>query len=245
MRNKAIFLATTAVALVLMGTSAKADGLYATAFGGLNFQPGSSGSQAGGGETTVFTEDADTGFVIGGAIGTELQKWAQGLRTEVEVSYRRNDRGGSHQFFYGDIDNEPAEGPINGNLSNFSVLANIWYEFDIGSKFRPYVGGGAGWARSRLEATAPVTSDPNNVTPVTIWDSTQEEASGFAYQFGAGLNHNVAPGIDVGIGYRYFNGPGFDPIFIGKNGFLDPSQLPVDFENENHSVLVNITISTN
>ena len=237
MRNKAIFLATTAVALVLMGTPAKADGLYVSAFGGLNFQSGSSGSQTSGSETTVFTEDADTGFVIGGAVGTELQRWVQGLRAEMEVSYRRNDRGGSHEFFYGTFD--PAEGPINGNLSNFSVLANIWYEFDIGSKFRPYVGGGAGWARSNLEVATPIASDPDNVTLAYGWDIADEEESGFAFQLGAGLNHPVAPGIDVGIGYRYFNGPNFDPIFVGKNS------LPVGFDNENHSVLVNLTISTN
>jgi opacity protein-like surface antigen len=238
MRNKAIFLATTAVALVLMGTPAKADGLYISAFGGLNVQPGSSGSQTGGSETTVFSEDADTGFVVGGAIGTELQRWVQGLRAEMEVSYRRNDRSGSHEYFYGTFD-DPAAGPIDGNLSNFSVLANLWYEFDIGSKFRPYVGGGAGWALSRLEAATPIATDPDNVTLFYGWDSTDEEANGIAFQLGAGINHNVAPGVDVGIGYRYFNGPNFDPIFVGKNN------LPVGFENENHSVLVNVTISTN
>jgi OmpA-OmpF porin, OOP family len=240
MRNKAIFLATTAVALVLMGTPAKADGLYVSAFGGLNFQPGSSGSQSSnvGPTTTVFSEDADTGFVIGGAVGTELQRWVQGLRAEVEVSYRRNDRSGSHQLFYGSMDDTPTEGRIDGNLSNFAVLANIWYEFDIGSKFRPHIGGGAGWVRSRLEAAASVT-EPGSPTFFYGAD-IEEEESGVAFQLGAGLNHEVAPGVDVGIGYRYFNGPNFDPIFIGKN-----ENLPVHFDNENHSVLVSLTISTN
>ncbi len=238
MRNKAIFLATTAVALVLMGTPAKADGLYVSAFGGLNFQPGSSGSQSTVSETTLFTEDADTGFVIGGAVGTELQRWVQGLRAEMEVSYRRNDRSGSHEYFYGAFD-DPAEGPIDGNLSNFAVLANLWYEFDVGSKFRPYVGGGAGWARSRLEAASTFTEAGD--LSLFYGDLIEEEENGFAFQLGAGLNHNVAPGVDVGIGYRYFNGPNFDPIFVGKNG----GGLPAYFDNENHSVLVNITISTN
>ena len=238
MRKKALFMATTAVALVLMGTPAKADGVYVNVIGGLNWQPGSSGSQSDVSSTTSFSEDADTGFVIGGAIGTGLEKWVQGLRAEMEVSYRRNDRSGNHEYFYGAFD-DPAEGPINGNLSNFAVLANIWYEFDIGSKFRPYVGGGAGWARARLEAATPITSDPDNVTLFYGWDSTDEEESGLAFQLGAGLNHEVAPGVDVGVGYRYFNGPNFDPIFIGKN------ELPVGFDNENHSVLVNLTIHTN
>jgi len=160
------------------------------------------------------------------------------LRAEMEVSYRRNDRSGSHRYFYGTFD-DPAEGPIDGNLSNFAVMANLWYEFDIGSKFRPYVGGGAGWARSNLEATSTFTEAGD--LSLFYGDSTDEEANGFAFQLGAGLNHNVAPGVDVGIGYRYFNGPNFDPIFVGKNG----TGLTAGFENENHSVLVNLTISTN
>ena len=244
MRNKAIFLATTAVALVLMGSPAKAEGVYVNIIGGLNWQSGSSGSLSttSGSFTsnTSFSEDADTGFVIGGAIGMELSKWVQGLRTELEVSYRRNDRGGNHavELFYGSLSSEEATGPIHGNVSNFSILANIWYEVDTGWKMRPYIGGGAGWVRSRLEATAPVTTDTGSIAP-DIWDSIQQDESGLAYQLGAGFNHTVAPGVDVGIGYRYFNGPDFDPIFIGKN------ELPVGFDNENHSVLVNLTISTN
>ena len=34
---------------------------------------------------------------------------------------------------------------LDGNLSTFAILANAWYEFAIGSKMRPYVGGGVGW----------------------------------------------------------------------------------------------------
>lgn len=243
MRNKAIFLATTAVALVLMGSPAKAEGVYINVIGGLNWQPGSSGSfsTTSGSFTTItsFNEDADTGFVIGGAIGMELTKWMEGLRTELEVSYRRNDREGDHrvELFYGSISSDEATGPIHGNISNFSILANIWYEVNTGWKMRPYIGGGAGWVRSRLEATAPVVYD--GISAPSNWYTTQQDQSGIAYQLGAGFNHAVAPGVDVGLGYRYFNGPDFDPIFIGKNS------VPVDFENENHSVIVTLTINTN
>ena len=245
MRNKAIFLATTAVALVLMGSPAKAEGVYANIIGGLNWQPGSSGSLStttGSFTTnTSFNEDADTGFVIGGAIGVELSKWVQGLRTELEVSYRRNDRDGDHrvQQFYGTTNSDEAAGPIQGNLSNFSILANIWYEIDAGWKIRPYIGGGAGWTRARLEAAAPVVTNTGVPTPPNPWNTTRQEESGFAYQLGAGFNRTVAPGVDVGIGYRYFDGPNFDPLFIGKNG------VPVGFDNENHAVLVNLTININ
>lgn len=243
MRNTAIFLATTAIALIASSTHANAEGLYVSVFGGLNFQPGSSGSQTttygqASTTTTSFSEDADTGFVVGGVIGGHLTNWVEGLRAEVEVSYRRNDREGEHHLhaFYGETE-ATAHGPILGNTSNFAVMANVWYDIEMGWKAKPYVGGGAGWARSQLEAAAPVTqnSGPNP----TIWDSTEQHENGFAFQLGAGVNYNVAPGVDIGLGYRYFNGPNFDPIFIGKNS------LDVPFDNENHSVAANLTISIN
>ena len=43
-----------------------------------------------------------------------------------------------------------------------------------------------------------------------------------------------------GIGYRYFSGPDIkNNIFVGKNN------LPAHFDNENHTVMVNLTIDTN
>ncbi len=69
--------------------------------------------------------------------------------------------------------------------------------------------------------------------------SYEESESGFAWTLGAGVNYEVSPGVDVGIGYRYFNGPGFDPLFIGKNN------IAVPFDNENHAVSVNLTVNVN
>ena len=57
---------------------------------------------------------------------------------------------------------------------------------------------------------------------------------------GAGVNYEVSPGVDVGIGYRFFRGPGFDPLFLGKN-----NQTAVEFDNDSQSVSVNLTISIN
>jgi opacity protein-like surface antigen len=68
---------------------------------------------------------------------------------------------------------------------------------------------------------------------------TSQENTGFAWQLGAGFNYPVSANIDLGIGYRYFRGPSFDPLFIGKN------ETPVPIDNDNHSVQVNLTIGIN
>ena len=68
------------------------------------------------------------------------------------------------------------------------------------------------------------------------------DQDGFAWQLGAGFNYEVARGVDVGLGYRYFNGPklrGFEVNNGGEAG-VDP-RIATD-DNENHSVQANITV---
>lgn len=223
MKLKSILAATTACALVAAAPSANAGDLYVSVFGGMNIVADSSGltdSTSG-----SWGSDADTGFVLGGTVGTSLQRWAQGLSVEMEVSYRRNDLGGSFdEAYWGDV------GYLDGNLSTFSIMSNVWYEFDIGSKVRPYVGGGVGWARFRGDAVAVETDDGSY--DGTDFTTTSEE-SGFAWQLGIGGRYEVSNGVDVGIGYRYFRGPDFHDFWEGNYGTL---------ENENHAVQVELKI---
>jgi opacity protein-like surface antigen len=149
MRNKSIFLATTAVALLTGSGAAQAGNLYVSVFGGANFQHDQSGVHTTTNSPTLtstnFNLNADTGFLIGGTIGTDLDKWAQGLRVEMEVAYRRNDLNGRWRNTADTLPNVYTEqGLISGNTSSFSILANVWYDIPVGIKAVPYVGGGVG-----------------------------------------------------------------------------------------------------
>jgi len=217
MNMKRVLLASSALALLAGAPGARADGLYVSVFGGANWLEDSSGAA---GPYTSFNMDADTGFVLGGAIGTGLDNWQKGLRIELEASYRRNDVGGLWGTYL-------SSGPIDANFSTFAMMANVWYEHDMGWKVKPYVGGGVGWARTHLDGAFITTAGSTN----TVFDVTDD---GFAWQLGAGLNYEAAPGVDVGLGYRYFDGPDVAPFFLGPR-----------VNNENHSVLVNLKIDIN
>jgi opacity protein-like surface antigen len=235
MKLKQVLLASAALAL--LSYEAQADGLYISVFGGANFQPDQSDSIPFGGEGTgeSFTMDPDTGFVIGGVVGTKLTNWAKGLRVELEAGYRRNDVGGRWTTSSGSTG-----GFIDANQSTFSIMANAWYDIDIGSKVRPYVGGGVGWARTRGEFAFISTFFNLTSTTYSTRSTTRYENSGFAWQLGLGFNYEVAPDVDVGIGYRYFVGPRISDsgslFFVGNTGALD---------NDNHAVQVNLTIGIN
>lgn len=244
MRMKSIYLATTAVALLTGSGAAQAGDIYVSVLGGTNFQPGNSGAQTTSEASTSFKSDPDTGYVIGGAIGAHLTKWVEGLRAELEVSYRHNKLNGHWHTTTSSFFNSSSgslDGNLDGKVSNFAIMANVWYDIDVGSKIKPYIGGGVGWDRAKLDVAAIVTTGSGDFRddPGSAWSSSHQDQSGFAWQLGVGVNYPVTPRIDVCVGYRYFRGPGFDPIFIGKNG------LPTPFDNENHSVSANVTFAIN
>jgi OmpA-OmpF porin, OOP family len=243
MRMKRLLLASSALAVLAAAQQAQAaSDMYVSVFGGANFLEGLSDVEAGTNNITGFDIDPDTGFVIGGAIGTSLSNWAKGLSVELEASYRRNDIGGR---WFTDADVPPTTdttaGPIDGNASTFAIMANLWYEFDVGSKVKPYVGGGVGWARTRYEAGARITTE--NGSPTTgFYGSTLQQNSGFAWQLGLGFNYEVAPDVDLGIGYRYFVGPNLEDD--GGEGLFSFTGRE-DLKNDNHAVQVNLTIGIN
>jgi OmpA-OmpF porin, OOP family len=240
MKTKNLLLASSALALLASVGEAQARNLYISVFGGANWLQDSSGSLdtdfggEGTNDTFVFNSDADTGFVLGGAVGTHLDKWVKGLSGEVEVSFRRNDVGGGWSAVvdggegFGGYTTSDA---IHANESTFTIMANLWYEIDAGWKVRPYVGGGVGWGRAQADGVFLSSSGDSTLFTFDV------ENSGFAYQLGAGFNYDVSPGVVVGVGYRYLNGPNLD---FPDDYFYDSG--PFKLDNDNHSALVNLTI---
>lgn len=246
MRLKRLLLASSALALFAGAGTAQADGLYISVFGGANWTEDSSASlfaTDGPTDSTAnsWSSDADTGFIVGGAVGTHLDKWVTGLKVELEASYRRSDVGGVWNvtdFDTGVIDpGNVVTGSIDANLSTFAVMANAWYEHDMGWKVRPYIGGGIGWARTNSNGALLTTTGSTEDT----WDRDND---GFAWQLGIGFNYEAAPGVDVGLGYRYFNGPDINQPFTINLGFSDAATFG-RLENDNHTVMLNLNIDVN
>jgi opacity protein-like surface antigen len=242
MHTKRVLLASSALALLAGATEAQADGLYVSVFGGANWVGDSSANHitTSGGESTLmhWETDADTGFVLGGAVGTHLDKWLNGLRVELEASYRRNDVGGRWSTFTTDSSNSQS-GPIEANLSTFAIMANVWYEHDFGWRIKPYAGGGVGWARAKFDGQLLTSSLTDTWTAVDISND------GFAWQLGLGFNYEAAPGVNVGLGYRFFEGPDFTRPFPVTGFFAGKTAAFGTLENNSHSVMVNLTVDIN
>lgn len=243
MFSKRILLASSALAVLASVTQAHAGDYYVSVFGGANWQANDkSGFQSGPSSTVTFGTTAyrlssDTGFAIGGAVGLHLDQWLHGLRAEVEASYRRNKLKGNWAvttFF------THAAGDINGHDSTFALMANVWYDVNVSQKWTAYLGGGAGWARRNINGALATTFTTNSSNTTHYGHGFNVHESGFAWQVGAGVNYEIQDGVHLGVGYRYFRGPDVrNDIFLGKH------DLPVNFDQDNHTVQLELSVDIN
>lgn len=200
---KKVLLASAAVVVGLAtADAAQAGGVYGTFSGGLNW---TDSVKATGPSTTIDTS-AQEGFVVSVAVGWHLDDVVmKGLRVELEGAYRHN-----HQPGTGVISSTSG---VTQTTSTWSVMGNVWYDFDMGSSIKPYFGGGIGWARDKF------IPKPFTVAP-TI------ENEGFAWQAGAGINVAISPAASIGLGYRYMDTDGIGSTPAGVDlGDLTHSSL--------------------
>jgi opacity protein-like surface antigen len=222
MKTKLTLLASTTLALLAASAPAQAgNGWYVSLTGGANWQTdeGFSASTAAF-DTLTISPDSDAGWIIGGAVGLSLNNMVQGLRVEAEVAYRQNSIDG----VWASTATAPDAGTLDYEHSTLSVLANVWYDFALGD-VHPYIGGGLGWAESELDGRfvgggLPVIDHSDN---------------GFAWQLGAGVNFDISPNVQLGLGYRYLEAPEVNlgaPLAInGASG---------DVESQNHAAVATL-----
>jgi len=189
---------TCAGALLLVAMPALAQqGPYLGLYGGANFAADADVEDVG---VSGLEADLDTGAVFGGVVGYSHEVDTPGLenlefRSEIDIGYRTNgldSLSGAFDF------------NLNGDLDTFHAMTNLWFDYRIG-RFQPYVGGGLGVAVASL--------DDAEVAGIAASD---DEATVFAYQLGAGLGYELTERWTVSLDYRFFDT--MDPEFDLEGG---------------------------
>jgi len=114
--------------------------------------------------------DLEDGFVasLGAGYG-----FAGGFRGEIAVDHRNND-----------VD------LIADEVKVWSAMANLYYDFNRGGRFQPYLGLGVGYANGESDIF--------------------EDGDGWAYQGMAGIGYAMSENAVLDVGYRYFAAPELD-----------------------------------
>lgn len=107
---------------------------------------------------------------------------------------------GDHTYRSSDVDDVCISGmgcastagvAVGGDVTAHALMANIWWEPDIGGRILPYAGGGIGVAFLNIDASAGGSG-------------FSSDATAFAYQAGAGIGYAVTPDIVGYVDYRWW-----------------------------------------
>lgn len=130
----------------------------------------------------------DTGWTADVAVGRQFNS---NFRAEAEL-------------LYSDADHEDSAGKIKV----LAGLANAFYDFDTGTKIRPYVGAGVGIGQVKLD-DGPVDDDD----------------TGFAYQLMTGVSYPINDKLSAQVGYRYL---GVTEVEVGSG----PQAIQGDYHDQ-------------
>lgn len=155
-----------------------------------------------------WATDFDTGYTINGQVGYAFEN---GFRVEAEGVYSQYDVASHEALLVGgaNIDavdsavltrgeasaSNPTVGQVladgRGDITTYGLFANVYYDIQTGSAFRPYVGAGLGyqWVDVDYQPSGVVVGD--------------DDDSGLAYQLMAGASFEVSPGVELFGQYTY------------------------------------------
>jgi OOP family OmpA-OmpF porin len=220
-------------------------GLYLSGATGVNFMDSLQSSQA---STRIDTSAGPMGL---GAAGWGF---GDGLRAEIEGSYRSNDIDGISTLRV-----TGAHRPLtdtSGNVGTSAVMANIAYDIPVqpfGLPIQPYIGGGLGYgwldfgdAGGNGFATFHLPRH-NTVNSADLVSFGSGGALAYQAIVGASVPLSMLPGLDLTLEYRYFGTDRTDiPVSrVGTTGLVVNGAIPSShthngFEVHNNSLAVGL-----
>jgi outer membrane protein OmpA-like peptidoglycan-associated protein/outer membrane protein W len=133
--------------------------------------------------------------------------WANGFRTEGELSHRYNDFG------------EDGTPPLaDGNVHAWAAMLNGYYDFNRGGNIQPYIGLGVGAARLNLSAAGGAVGAVN------------DEDTVLAYQGMVGIAFDLTQQLTLDVGYRYFATEDIELDGIGPN--FTAASFDADYDHQ-------------
>jgi opacity protein-like surface antigen len=188
------------------------------------------------GTALAWNTEFDNGYNISGHIG---HRFGGGVRVEGEFNYNRAGVKRHSGVTVGGADIDAVDASVLtrgatagatvgtvvdsgiGKQSSFGLFGNAYYDFNSGGSFQPYVGGGLGFQRTKVDYS------PSNI------DVGQAKETNFAWQLMAGASYKVGPNFEVFGQYNYRD--------AGKTKVaLD--LLPADLEVENKQSIFSLGV---
>ncbi len=140
------------------------------------------------------TSKRNTVGIVGAAAGLNFKKRGLPVRGELEYSYRTN-------FNYNpDLNFTEVEEPSRSTnaITSQTIMINVYYDIDTGTKFTPFVGAGIGIATNKSKTHATLISTEESAD----WSSSRRE---FAWALGGGVSYALDSHWSAEGSYRYID----------------------------------------
>ena len=130
------------------------------------------------------------------AYGFAIPVGESNMRAEIEYGYNGKAKL-KGDMNYRIATNIPAALlPYRSEIKSQFVMANIYYDFDTGSDWVPYLGAGLGYAR--VKADNSVEFDGQSM-------SLSKSSNNFAWNVTAGVAYNVTENLSIDASYRFMD----------------------------------------
>ena len=132
--------------------------------------------------------DADDSFILGGGVG---YRFDPSLRADFTISYR----GG---YKVSGVDAGVPATAFSADINSWAYMLNGYYDIPVSGSWKPYVGGGLGYARNKLDSIS--ASVPG--VSASLPSGTK---SGMAWSLMAGVGYPLSKTMTLDIGYRFMD----------------------------------------
>ncbi len=265
--KKTLSLLAVLMAAGVVATPVQAATQYVSGFGGVSWMQNMDASDTYkyAAPDHNYTENTDlgSGLAVTGAIGCDYGSY----RLEAEVGYQTNDVKSRAYYNNGVVFEWPtnADGTtttdrdaMKGDVSALTLMANGYYDFDLGSKIELYATAGVGVAQVSWHNVTNVTDVrrgedldprvPHETGGSGSYNFAANPDPGFnahettlAWQVGAGIAAPIADNVKLDLRYRYFATTDFTVADSGSSWYSDNS-VSGNTNLSSHSVLLGLRV---
>lgn len=142
-------------------------------------------------DTTAYSLNHKKNDTVAGlriAYGVSIPLWDSSIRTELEYGFNGKAK----------LDGRSSAPDLNykSDIKSQFIMANVYYDFDLGSDWTPYVGAGIGYARVKAD---------NQVSYANETSSLSKSSGNFAWNLTAGITYDMTENLSIDASYRYMD----------------------------------------
>ncbi|MDP2846934.1 MAG: TonB-dependent receptor [Humidesulfovibrio sp.] len=132
--------------------------------------------------------------VVGAAVGLNFKGMGLPVRAEAEYAYHSQLSYDAAPTFVG----AAIPTSLKSDADSQTLFFNAYYDFETGTAFTPYVGGGLGMAWNHTEATGTVIATGAS-------QDYRKTTDNFAWNLSAGCGYKLTDNWALNAGYRYLD----------------------------------------